>query len=78
MQKKTRLTRHVGRPLIEVCGIPKDCIYDKTTLRDEFAMAALTGALANSKPTSISMGDYAVDAFAYADVMLKERGVNVC
>jgi len=61
------------------CG-RKRAAQDKKTLRDEFAMAALTGILAypgcdyygsahnNGTPESVAR-----EAYVYADPMLKER-----
>lgn len=43
------------------------------TLRDQFAMSALTGLLASSGDDALSPGDYAEIAFRYADAMLRER-----
>ena len=43
------------------------------TLRDEFAMAVLTGALAANLEELDSYEDFAVDAYQQADAMLKER-----
>jgi hypothetical protein len=47
------------------------------TLRDEFAMAALTGLLANPKlvPTILKEGPswFEANAFAYADAMMEKR-----
>lgn len=42
-------------------------------LRDEFAMATLTGLLANPYLTDVFAG-FAAQAYTYADAMLKERG----
>lgn len=45
------------------------------TLRDEFAMAALNGAIAaNSNYRPVSYDDLAADCYSVADAMLKERG----
>ncbi len=41
-------------------------------LRDEFAMAALTGLLANEDRDADASG-YALDAYMFADAMLKAR-----
>lgn len=44
------------------------------TLRDEFAMAVLNGAIAaNSDHRPVSYDDLAADCYSVADAMLKER-----
>lgn len=44
------------------------------TLRDHFAAAALTGLVAHPDSIlAINMDDYVHRAYAYADMMLKER-----
>lgn len=52
----------------------------KKTLRDEFAMAALTGLLANQKLAARCLaeggamsGFFENNAYAYADAMMQER-----
>lgn len=42
-------------------------------LRDEFAMAALTGILANSSIDNLEAKDVAHDSYVFANAMLKER-----
>jgi hypothetical protein len=65
-------SRHV--PLLEEPAPPQPQI---ATLRDQFAMAALTGLLANPKlaETALKKGPRWFDevAYQYADGMLKER-----
>ena len=43
-------------------------------LRDAFAMAALTGLLANPSHDMLSPEEWATDAYNIADAMLKARG----
>lgn len=43
------------------------------TLRDEFAMAALTGLLSDLASDERSVGDLAATAFIFADAMMAER-----
>ena len=43
------------------------------TLRDKFAMAALTGILAGSPNKEIGPEDYAHDAYMFADAMIEAR-----
>lgn len=45
------------------------------TLRDQFAMAVLTGVLATWKPKDrpIKIEDYAKDAYSLADAMMEAR-----
>ena len=48
---------------------------DTKTLRDEFAMAALQGFIANTGDDGpITFKGYAHDAYKQADAMLAERG----
>lgn len=54
----------------------------KKTLRDEFAMAALTGLLANQKLAARCLAEggamsgwFENNAYAYADAMMHERNV---
>jgi len=49
-------------------------IIEQVTLRDQFAMAALTGLLAN--PVCIGWSQCAKDAYEMADKMLAEREVK--
>jgi hypothetical protein len=44
------------------------------TLRDQFAMAALTGVLANPENDSFEHEAFAIEAYRYADAMMKARG----
>lgn len=46
-------------------------LRENSTLRDQFAMAALTGVLAYGQRFDVSA---AADAYSFADEMLKERG----
>jgi hypothetical protein len=50
---------------------------EKASLRDQFAMAALTGLLSNPKlvPTVMKEGPtwFEANAFAYADAMMEKR-----
>ena len=54
-----------------------DVVVEQVTLRDQFAMAALTGLLSNPKlaETAMKKGPRWFDevAYQYADGMLKER-----
>lgn len=43
------------------------------TLRDEFAMAALSGLLAEGTTLRLTTHDTATAAYEYADAMMKER-----
>ena len=43
------------------------------TLRDEFAMAALTGLLADPRLVGMTYATYAGEAYTYADAMLEAR-----
>ena len=49
--------------------------FEYKTLRDEFAMAALTGILANPDSDKSDIGA-SIDAFGYADAMMKARKVR--
>lgn len=59
--------------------IPPAPVYDRTRddrLRDEFAMAALTGLSASNGGRSLHGSPFAVAAgaaYAFADAMLKQR-----
>lgn len=44
------------------------------TLRDEIAIAALQGMLANPGLDCLGPEDFAHDAYKYADAMLAQRG----
>jgi hypothetical protein len=44
------------------------------TLRDQFAMAALSGVLANPENDSFEHEAFAIEAYRYADAMMKARG----
>ena len=46
----------------------------RAELRDRFAMAALTGLLANPSHDMLSPEEWASDAYNIADAMLKARG----
>ena len=46
----------------------------RAELRDRFAMAALTGLLANPQNDVLSGEEWASDAYSIADAMLKMRG----
>ena len=46
----------------------------RAELRDRFAMAALTGLLANPAEARISPAEWTYDAYRFADAMLKARG----
>lgn len=64
------------RPTIESVRAEMDAETRK--LRDEFAMAALTGLLADPNPFDTVGGEtveqaYAEAAYSYADAMLAER-----
>ena len=48
-------------------------LQEAVTLRDQFAMAALTGILANPPVDMRGLHDYATDAYRFADEMLKAR-----
>lgn len=48
-------------------------IGSEKTLRDEFAMAALSGILANPSFEAITPDEYANDAYGIADAMLEAR-----
>lgn len=48
---------------------------EREALRDQFAMAALTGLLSKSGPTTNFSND-ARNAYFYADAMLKQREKN--
>jgi hypothetical protein len=54
----------------EVCSLQRQ-LRETATLRDQFAMAALTGLLAN--PDAAKYKDRAEVAYNYADAMLKAR-----
>ena len=43
------------------------------TLRDQLAMAALTGVLANPENDSFEHEAFAIEAYRYADAMIKVR-----
>ncbi len=43
---------------------------ERPTLRDQFAMAALTGLLAKGRSHAVVV----TDAYGFADAMMKERG----
>jgi hypothetical protein len=45
------------------------------TIRDQFAMAALTGLLSGSPDADCGPSGYAHDAYLYADAMLNAREV---
>jgi len=51
-------------------AIPK--MLDRATLRDQFAMAALTGLLASCKTHRVDI--YVRDAYQMADAMMEARG----
>ena len=52
-------------------------VEEAKQLRDQFAMAALTGLLANSGDVSCSAREgFAKVAYDYADAMLKARGAK--
>jgi hypothetical protein len=56
--------------------IPPAPVYDQTRddrLRDEFAMAALTGLLAGRFDEKTNRFVYAEVAYTFADAMLKQR-----
>ena len=63
--------RNVVEPQVQPAAVVNN-VESSATLRDQFAMAALTGMLAD--PTS-SLGAEAMaeDAYAFADAMLKAR-----
>ena len=46
----------------------------RAELRDRFAMAALTGLLANPAEARISPAEWTYDAYRFADAMMKSRG----
>ena len=46
----------------------------RNELRDRFAMAALTGMLANPAEARISPAEWTYDAYRFADAMMKARG----
>ena len=48
----------------------------RAELRDRFAMAALTGLLANPAEARISPAEWTYDAYRFADAMLKAREEN--
>ncbi len=52
-----------------------DNIIQGASLRDQFAMSALTGLLANSTPNDVMLNTQHVaqNAYAQADSMLEER-----
>ena len=56
--------------IAECEGAPFITVRSEPTLRDQFAMAALTGILAR-RPTSRE--DAAEEAYAYADAMMEAR-----
>jgi hypothetical protein len=45
----------------------------RAELRDRFAMAALSGVLANPENDSFEHEAFAIEAYRYADAMLKAR-----
>ncbi len=47
---------------------------ERAELRDRFAMAALTGLLANPAEARISPAEWTYDAYRFADAMMKARG----
>lgn len=47
--------------------------YLKNNLRDQFAVAALTGMIAGRLRMGITMGEVASAAYEYADACLAER-----
>ncbi len=51
----------------------RDYLNPQKTLRDEFAMAALTGILAAPDITNIGGAHIVEQSYIYADHMLKER-----
>jgi hypothetical protein len=66
------------RPAPGDWGIPLSSLtYEIATMRDQFAMAALTGLLANPKlaPTVLQKGASWFDknAYEYADAMMEAR-----
>lgn len=55
-------------------AIPRAPVQPTKTLRDEFAMAALSGLLARMRPDAIyTYEDLVAQAYAIADAMMKER-----
>lgn len=55
----------------------RDLIKEAPALRDQFAMAALTGMLAEDySTTDLNPSEIASDAYGYADAMLKAREVK--
>ena len=72
--------QHMKQTLHDVCGVTLRLQIDmqaKADLRDEFAMAALTGLLANPalEPTIKKHGAKWFDenAYAFADAMMEAR-----
>lgn len=61
---------------IQVRGLEKELATARKTLRDQFAMAALTGYLASfepmEEPTEYS-SSIAMDAYRLADAMMEAR-----
>lgn len=61
-----------GLEFCPACGNGVGLHHEQPTLRDQFAMAAFTGLLANSDLIG-ETEDYARWAYQHADAMLKER-----
>jgi hypothetical protein len=64
--------QHMKQTLHDVCGVLLRLQIDmqaKADLRDKFAMAALTGLLANNVPSEIAP----VRAYLLADLMMEAR-----
>ena len=59
---------------LTILTTPKMVVEDPNKLRDQFAMAALTGILAGSPNSEIGPEDYAHDAYMFADAMIEARG----
>jgi hypothetical protein len=61
-----------GGPAFPVPGLMHDETFNGISMRDYFAAKALQGLLADPD-TKGSFHEYALDAYAYADEMLKVR-----
>ena len=63
--------RKEDNPLMMI--LPDGTAWPVATLRDQFAMAALTALLARTDIDIIEFIDFAVDSYNVADAMIKAR-----
>lgn len=66
------------RTMESINSMAREVCDNSPTLRDQFAMATLSGLQANSSPNIISFKPEELAAYCYkmADAMLKERKVK--